>query len=39
MAGDDVEQVRRDQVAVVDRAFDMLEQGISRGRERVHSGE
>jgi hypothetical protein len=39
MAGDDVEQVRRDQVAVIDRAFDVLEQGISHGRDRLHSGE
>ncbi|TCC23544.1 TetR family transcriptional regulator [Kribbella speibonae] len=37
MAGDDVEQVRRDQVAVIDRAFDVLEQGIGPRREQLHS--
>jgi len=37
VAGDDVEQVRRDQVAVIDRAFDVLEQGIGPRREQLHS--
>ncbi|HWD79900.1 MAG TPA: TetR family transcriptional regulator [Kribbella sp.] len=37
IAGDDVEQVRRDQVAVIDDAFDVLEQGIGPRREQLHS--
>ncbi|RZT27021.1 TetR family transcriptional regulator [Kribbella sp. VKM Ac-2569] len=37
VAGDDVEQVRRDQVTVIDRAFDVLEQGIGPRREQLHS--
>lgn len=37
VAGDDVEQVRRDQVAVIDHAFDVLEQGIGPRREQLHS--
>jgi AcrR family transcriptional regulator len=31
IAGDDVDAVRRDQVAVIDRAFDLVEQGIGHG--------
>jgi AcrR family transcriptional regulator len=38
IAGDDVEQVRRDQVTVIDRAFDVLEEGIGPRREQLHSG-
>ncbi|HEY9339055.1 MAG TPA: TetR family transcriptional regulator [Kribbella sp.] len=37
IAGDDLAQVQADQVAVIDRAFDVLEQGIGPGRDRVHS--
>ncbi|MFF0271424.1 TetR family transcriptional regulator [Kribbella sp. NPDC004536] len=37
IAGDDVEQVRRDQVAVIDDGFDVLEQGIGPRREQLHS--
>lgn len=37
VAGDDVEQVRRDQVGVIDRAFDVLEQGIGPERDLHHS--
>lgn len=37
VAGDDVDRVRRDQLAVIDRAFDVLEQGIGPRREPLHS--
>jgi AcrR family transcriptional regulator len=37
IAGDDVEQVRSDQVGVIDRGFDVLEQGIGPRREQLHS--
>ncbi|HZX05305.1 TetR family transcriptional regulator [Kribbella sp.] len=38
VAGEDVELVRREQVQVIDHAFDVLERGIGRRREPLHSG-
>ncbi|WP_427895234.1 TetR family transcriptional regulator [Kribbella sp. GL6] len=37
VAGADVDEVRRDQLAVIDRAFDVLETGIGPPREPLHS--
>ncbi|MGZ0147044.1 TetR family transcriptional regulator [Kribbella sp. WER1] len=38
VAGADVDVVRREQLAVIDRAFEVLESGIGPQREPLHSG-